>query len=51
MFYPKEIIISEMRFKYKLSQKDAERLYNRYKENNELEIVISLLFDDKDWED
>lgn len=48
MFYSETAIIKQMQHKYKLSERKAKRLYNQYKEKGELDIIISLLFRNKE---
>lgn len=47
MVFTKEIIVKEMQFKYKITEKLACTLYDKYKENDDLNILINLLFDRK----
>ena len=44
MVYTKEIIITEMQYKYNVTKQFAEALYNEYKNNDDLNILINLLF-------
>lgn len=45
MLYPKEAVIEQMQHRYQISRRLATSLYDSYEKSNELEILVSLLFD------
>lgn len=44
MKYTKYIIISQIQFKYNITKKQAENMYNEFDKTNDTDILASVLF-------
>ena len=44
MVYTKDIVIEHMRFKYGISKRQAEVLYESYKSSGELNVLFEVVF-------
>lgn len=47
MFYSKPVIIKQLQHKYKISECVANSLYEQYEKKGELNVLFSLLFDER----
>ena len=44
MTYPKKVVIQQIRHKYKITEKQAEKVYNEYKQSDNLDVLASVIF-------
>lgn len=44
MNYPKKAVIKQIQFKYKITEKQAENIYNEYKRSDGLDELTSVIF-------
>lgn len=44
MNYPKNVVIRQIQFKYKVTQKQAENMYNEFEKTDDLDVLTSVVF-------
>lgn len=44
MNYPKNVIIKQIQFKYKITESQAESLYNKFEQTDDLDVLTSVVF-------
>lgn len=44
MNYPKSIIIRQIQFKYKITQRQAENMYNEFERSGDVDVLTSVVF-------
>lgn len=44
MNYSKNVIIKQMQFKYKITQQQAENMYNEFEQSEDVDTLASVVF-------
>lgn len=44
MNYPKNVVIKQIQFKYKVIQKQAENMYNEFEQSDDTDVLASVIF-------
>lgn len=44
MIYPKSVIIQQLKFKYKITQQQAENMYSEFEQSDDIDVLSSVVF-------